>query len=325
MSEPNDTAQEGFDQLKRNLEVRYPEDSDLSLDEFLNVESLLALAVRVCGPGADPRKADRLLSNYQLIRPETIGADGHLMQMARRHLFSLASSTAWRRLLGLYERAEYERYRFFDIANGGMALREHPLTGIDRMPIYIDRLLGDVKLSHKNVVARPKGRYSYTCKPEATGDTTVTGSIRWVTIPDAVPPQTGKIDDIPRKSRRPPIDITLDELISTADEVGEKTGKTHYAAVLRGIKDQGLLKRARGGSTSNGSTSSSTTMTPCSSTIPHPNTWRPPASWTGSPLPIPRPADTAARHAAASGPRRAARTHARTGTCAHRRPWPASP
>ena len=99
MSEPNDTAQEGFDQLKRNLEVRYPEDSDLSLDEFLNVESLLALAVRVCGPGADPRKADRLLSNYQLIRPETIGADGHLMQMARRHLFSLASSTAWRRLL----------------------------------------------------------------------------------------------------------------------------------------------------------------------------------------------------------------------------------
>lgn len=209
MNEPNDTAQEGFDQLKRNLEVRYPEDSDLSLDEFLNVESLLALAVRVCGPGADPRKADRLLSNYQLIRPETIGADGHLMQMARRHLFSLASSTAWRRLLGLYERAEYERYRFFDIANGGMALREHPLTGIDRMPIYIDRLLGDVKLSHKNVVARPKGRYSYTCKPEATGDTTVTGSIRWVTIPDAVPPQTGKIDDIPRKSRRPLIDITL--------------------------------------------------------------------------------------------------------------------
>lgn len=250
MNEPNDTAQEGFDQLKRNLEVRYPEDSDLSLDEFLNVESLLALAVRVCGPGADPRKADRLLSNYQLIRPETIGADGHLMQMARRHLFSLASSTAWRRLLGLYERAEYERYRFFDIANGGMALREHPLTGIDRMPIYIDRLLGDVKLSHKNVVARPKGRYSYTCKPEATGDATVTGSIRWVTIPDAVPPQTGKIDDIPRKSRRPPIDITLDELISTADEVGEKTGKTHYAAVLRKVKDQGLLKRARGGSTS---------------------------------------------------------------------------
>lgn len=96
MSEPNDTAQEGFDQLKRNLEVRYPEDSDLCLDEFLNVESLLALAVRVCGPGADPRKADRLLSNYQLIRPETIGADGHLMQMARRHLFSLASSTALR-------------------------------------------------------------------------------------------------------------------------------------------------------------------------------------------------------------------------------------
>ena len=57
------------------------------------------------------------------------------MQMARRHLFSLASSTAWRRLLGLYERAEYERYRFFDIANGGMALREHPLTGIDQMCI----------------------------------------------------------------------------------------------------------------------------------------------------------------------------------------------
>lgn len=26
MNEPNDTAREGFDQLKRNLEVRYPED-----------------------------------------------------------------------------------------------------------------------------------------------------------------------------------------------------------------------------------------------------------------------------------------------------------
>lgn len=53
MNEPNDTAQEGFDQLKRNLEVRYPEDSDLSLDEFLNVESLLApCASRSRKPGA---------------------------------------------------------------------------------------------------------------------------------------------------------------------------------------------------------------------------------------------------------------------------------
>lgn len=239
MNEPNDAAQEGFDQLKRNLEVRYPEDSDLSLVEFLNVESLLALAVRVCGPGADPRKADRLLSNYQLIRPETIGADGHLMQMARRHLFSLASSTAWRRLLGLYERAEYELYRFFDIADGGMALREHPLTGIDRMPIYIDRLLGDVKLSHKNVVARPKGRYSYTCKPEATGDTTVTGSIRWVTIPDAVPPQTGKIDDIPRKSRRPPIDITLASSSRPRTKSGRRPGRPTTLPFSEGSRTRG--------------------------------------------------------------------------------------
>ena len=85
----NATVPQGFEELKRALSVRYPEGTELSLRDFLNVESALALLVRICGLGADPSKADRLLSNYQLIRPGMIGPDEHLMQMARRHLFSL--------------------------------------------------------------------------------------------------------------------------------------------------------------------------------------------------------------------------------------------
>ena len=95
----NATVPQGFEELKRALSVRYPEGTELSLRDFLNVESALALLVRICGLGADPSKADRLLSNYQLIRPGMIGPDEHLMQMARRHLFSLVSATTWRRLL----------------------------------------------------------------------------------------------------------------------------------------------------------------------------------------------------------------------------------
>lgn len=244
----NATVPQGFEELKRALSVRYPEGTELSLRDFLNVESALALLVRICGLGADPSKADRLLSNYQLIRPGMIGPDEHLMQMARRHLFSLVSATTWRRLLALYECDDYAPFRFFETAKGAVSLRPEPFAGIDRVPIYIERLLCDSDPPHNVTIAKPGCRYSYTSKPEAVDDAPVAGTLRWVTMPFELPVSSARIGDASRKPRRDPIRVTLDELIATAEEVGEKTGRTYYATVLRQVKELDLLKRTQGGS-----------------------------------------------------------------------------
>lgn len=240
----NTVLSEDFEELKRTLSARYPEHAELPLDDFMKVEATLALDVRICGMGSDPSKADRLLSNYQLIRPGKIGEDEHLMQMARRHLFSLVSATTWRRLLALYQRDEYASLRFFETAGGAISLRPQPLAGIDRMPIYIDRLLREEDPPRKVTVARSGSRYSYTCKPEPTDDVPAAGTVRWVTIPSGLPSSVAADRTERRKSKRNPIQVTLDELIATAEEIGERTGRTHYAAVLKRVKDQGLLKHA---------------------------------------------------------------------------------
>lgn len=244
----NATVPQGFDELKRALSVRYPEGAELSLRDFLDVESALALLVRICGLDADPSKADRLLSNYQLIRPGAIGPDEHLMQMARRHLFSLVSATTWRRLLALYEREDYAPFRFFETAKGAVSLRPEPFAGINRVPIYIERLLCDSDPPRNVAIAKPGCRYSYTSKPEAVDDGPVAGTLRWVTMPSELPVPSARIGDASRKLRRNPIRVTLGELIATAEEVGEKTGRTYYATVLRQVKELGLLKRAQSGS-----------------------------------------------------------------------------
>ncbi len=240
----NTTVSGGFEELKRALFARYPENSELSLDNFMKVESTIALAVRICGTDFDPSKADRLLSNYQLIRPGKIGADEHLMQMARRHLFSLVSSTTWRRLLALYRRDEYSLLRFFETTGGVISLCSDPLAGIDRMPIYLDHLLRKEDLSRKATVAKSGNKYSYTCKPEPTDGAPTAGAMRWVSFPSESSLPVSENGAVQRKPRRSPICVTLDELILTAQEIGESTGKTHYATVLKRVKDQGLLKRA---------------------------------------------------------------------------------
>ena len=67
-------------------------------------------------------------------------------------------------------------------------------------------------------------------------------------MPFELPVSSARIGDASRKPRRDPIRVTLDELIATAEEVGEKTGRTYYATVLRQVKELGLLKRTQGGS-----------------------------------------------------------------------------
>ncbi len=247
MSSANDARAGDFEGLRSALLTRFPEEGELSLGSFMDVESLLALEVHVCGTGADPFKADRLLSNYQLIRPRTFGSHEHLMQMARRNLFSLVSATTWRRLLTLYKSDAYAHLRFFDIAGDGVSVLPDPPMGIDRMPIYLARLLRDEDASHKVDVAKPGRSYSYVCKREADDEKPVAGELRSVIIPLGVPEPKTADGAAPRKPRRNPINVTLDELILTAEEIGDKTGKTHYAAVLKRAKEQGLLKHAESG------------------------------------------------------------------------------
>lgn len=236
-----------FAQLTAMLKSRIPDGAKLQIDEFLDVESVLAVALEVGGPGVDVSKADRLLSNYPLLRPCAFGKKEHLLQMARRNLFHLSSATAWRRCLDYYLQVQFAEVRFFDVKDGCAVPREHPFGGVDRRPIYLEHLLYGVKKEKKSLRARPGKAYRYFAKPEALGEGRVAkGSERQVTIPPHIPTQGNDYLLPDHKGTRGPITVTLQEMIKVAEDMGEKTGKTHYATVLQQVLDQGLLKKVIG-------------------------------------------------------------------------------
>ena len=113
-----------YDILAQTLRTRYPNDLGITLKQFMEVESALAVAVAVGGQSVGARKVDRLLCNYSLLRPCSFGQQDHLLQMARRALFSLSSSSNWNRLLDLYCQDGLDGLRHYDVSDGTVQARE---------------------------------------------------------------------------------------------------------------------------------------------------------------------------------------------------------
>lgn len=237
----------GFKQLASMLATRFPEGAGLAIAEFLDVETVLTLAFEVGGAAVDAFRADRLLSNYHLLRPASIGGNEHLLQMARRNLFHLSSSTAWRRSLDYYLQEQFAALRFFDEEDGRIVLRERPFGGIDRRPLYLNRLASAERAVKKSISAIPGKTYRYYAKPETfRGEGFERGVERSVRIPSVIP-ANGQTQLLPEhKGVREDITVFLEEMIAVALDIGEKTGKTHYADVLKRVMDQDLFKTVVG-------------------------------------------------------------------------------
>lgn len=233
--------------LASMLATRFPEGSELGISDFLDVETVLALALEVGGAKVDASRADRLLSNYHLLRPGPIGRDGHVLQMARRKLLPLSSSGAWRRHLDCYRKDLLADLRFFDAEDDRIVVRERPFGGVDRRPVYLSRLVDGERPENQSASAAPGKTYRYHAKPEAScGEDVGRGTERSVRIPSAIFADAGTQPLPEHKGVREDITVCLEEMVAVALDIGEKTGKTYYAEVLQRVVDQGLFKAVEG-------------------------------------------------------------------------------
>lgn len=235
------TEEEGMDlaQLRRILQMGFPEKAELRIDEFMNVEGLLTLACEVDGEEASADRANVLLSNYALLRPAKFGPNEHLMQSARRVIFHLSSAMTWRRHLALYLGKEFDDLRFFDVVDGRIIVRGKPFGGVDRRPLYRDMLRAPARRGKGATVASPGGTYRYYHSPE--GDA-AGGQERQVAIPDKLPASSSCSPRRKHKEPRQRITVSLDEMIAVAKEVCPASGKAYYIEVLERARDGGLLK-----------------------------------------------------------------------------------
>lgn len=237
----------GLKRLASMLTVRFPEGTGLSVSDFLDVETVLTLALEVGGAKFAASKACRLLSNYHLLRPGPIGRDGHMLQMARRKLLLLSSSAAWCKYLDCYRQDRFADLRFFDIEDDRIVLRERPFGGIDRRLVYLRRLIGVESSEKQSALAAPGKTYRYYAKPEASGEEDVArGAERSVRIPSAVSSNAMTRSLPEHKGVREDITVCLEEMVAVASDIGEKTSKAYYVDVLKRVVDQGLLKSVDG-------------------------------------------------------------------------------
>lgn len=236
--------QTGYDALAEMLRARYPEGVGITLGEFMDVEAALAVAIEVGGTDVDVYKVDRLLCNYSLLRPYSFGGKDHLMQMARRSLLRLSSSTNWNRLLDLYLQKKLDRLRCFEVVGAAVRVKPSLCDGMERQEIYLEHIL-EHKPSYADIsVAKPGDRCAFSFKPEATAKGKVESvRTRYVTMTcQSRGNDAGKETDTHAKHTPDPIVVTLDEMIQVAHDIGVTTGKEYYAAVLERARDKGLFK-----------------------------------------------------------------------------------
>ena len=233
-----------YDVLAEMLRARYPDGVGITLGEFMDVEAALAVAIEVGGEAVDVYKVDRILCNYSLLRPYSFGKKDHLMQMARRVLLRLASSTNWGRLLDLYLQAALDGLRYFEVAGAAVRVKPSFRGGMERQGIYLRHIL-EYKPTYAGIsVAKSGERYSFSFKPEATvGGKAESVRTRYVTMAcrswgNSVNEET----DTFVRHAPDPIVVTLDEMIQAARDIGMVTGKEHYVTVLERVRDEGLLK-----------------------------------------------------------------------------------
>ncbi len=252
---PSDGRVDSHKALERALRLRFPSGEEqqrrgmrrpLYLPGFMGVEAVLSLASHLGAKDLDPRKANRLLSNYALLRTDAFGAEEHLMQMARRSLLKMASAMTWERCLDSYLSDVFDELRYFDVEQGKLAVREEPYGAVDRRPLYLAWILSYEPRAGGASWAQPGASYSYYVHHEASADQGPAGHVREVAIPKLELPAPEDANAAAPKPPREQIRITLGELIATAREVGRATGKDHYAKVLERVVDEGLLKRVAG-------------------------------------------------------------------------------
>ncbi|MDO4538149.1 MAG: hypothetical protein Q4B54_08305 [Coriobacteriales bacterium] len=238
-----------YRRLRQFLDTRYPKDADLKLNTFMQLETVLAIACAISDGPVCASKAYRILCNYALIRPQSFGRHGHLLQMARQALFPLSSANNWQTQLELYLQEEYSALRQYDVCDDVVVPRDGSFGAFDRKRIYLDHVLSHSAPTRKARVAQAGKTYTYDYKPESAPESqkVATRRERTVTIPELNLPSHEEESGSRERHARKDIVVTLEELCQAAAFVSDKSGRKHYADVTRTVVEQGLIKDVSGG------------------------------------------------------------------------------
>ena len=260
-------ARKRLEGLRTEIAIRFddPKEGRRIARIVTDAEQLLVLSQKYDEPHrAD--KANLLLSNYHLLRPDSFGECEHVLQMARRHLRHLSSGYNWSKTLEAYMSEDARKFRMFDVAGGDIIRRqaafgESPDECGRREDLYTECILEPMPRKAREPQAKANMRHTYWIKPEceqrdvAQPCNVPAKRSRTVSIPPSVLAAaeamgSREVRDVPHKGVRPAITFTLDELISAAREMSELTGQTHLADVLETAQQRGLFKRLEGGTVS---------------------------------------------------------------------------
>lgn len=190
----------------------------MPLSRFAAIEAVLYL-LSLTAPDADPAKAYLLFTQYQLIGTTQSSAIEHTLQQARFRLGYYRSQKYWQDDLREYQNQRYDAVRAFSIheearkRSFSRTIRPYPYPYEEREKEWV-RFWPESTGSSKTPVYAETGTYRYMYNLESGDSETVHVKLNcagaataWTTPAE--------------KSRRSPITISIEELLSTAKKMSE--------------------------------------------------------------------------------------------------------
>ncbi len=227
-----------IEQAVRQIAPHYSGINELTVRQFIKVETLLYMFLKLAGP-QDANSAYLLLSGLNLIGKKDFDADDYLMFNARNVLKEFKSKVVWEEYLKKY-RSISEPVRYFDFSEDNIPFVKNSENVVypGRIQVYEQLITSGQQMSCKKAeLAKPGERYTFKNDRE----------IETVVIPDIAYPANG--EEISRKGGA--IKVSLQELKKTAEEMdqiclvqGNKSIRSNWSRAF----DQVIIKKVRVGS-----------------------------------------------------------------------------
>lgn len=190
----------------------------MPLFRFAEIEAVLYL-LSLAAPDADPAKAYLLFTQYQLIGTTQCSALEHTLQQARFHLGYYRSQKYWQDALQAYRKQRYDAVRAFSIqeVDGKRSFSKttepYPYPYEERKKEW-SRFWPEVLERAKEPTYAETGTYRYTYNLESGDSENVHVKLICEGKKAAWLPHV-------EKDGRPPITISIKELLSTAEKMAE--------------------------------------------------------------------------------------------------------
>lgn len=190
----------------------------MPLSRFAAIEAVLHL-LSLAAPDADPAKAYLLFTQYQLIGTTQCSPLEHTLQQARLKLGYYRSQKYWQDDLREYRKKRYDAVRAFSIQqveekrSFSKTIGPYPYPYEERVKEWV-RFWPECVEDFKTPIYAESGTYHYMYSLESGDSETVRVKLNCAGVDTAWSTPA-------EKSCRPPITISIQELLSTAEKMAE--------------------------------------------------------------------------------------------------------